>query len=97
MDTGLSVPLYFWLIITINNIHNTAARRKGIITMRIFKKYSPAMIAKHVRTFFKGRLYIHGRGAYEFDKGAVLMPVGADDKHRDTVRELNSYIGTSKT
>ena len=55
------------------------------------------MIAKHVRTFFKGRLYIHGRGAYEFDKGAVLMPVGADDKHRDTVRELNSYIETSKT
>ena len=65
--------------------------------MRIFKKYSPAMIAKHVRTFFKGRLYIHGRGAYEFNNGSIVMPAGADEKHRDTVRELNTYIETSKS
>ncbi len=64
--------------------------------MRIFKKYSPALIARHVRTFFKGRLYIHGRGAYEFDRGALIMPLEADEKHRDTVRELNSYIEMSR-
>ena len=65
--------------------------------MRIFKKYSPAMIAKHVRTFFKGRRYIHGRGAYEFNNGSIVMPADADEKHRDTVKELNTYIETSKS
>ena len=29
--------------------------------MRIFKKYLPVMIAKYVKTFFKGRIYIQGR------------------------------------
>ena len=36
--------------------------------MRIFKKYLPVMIAKYVKTFFKGRIYIQGRGGYEFDQ-----------------------------
>ena len=55
------------------------------------------MIAKHVRTFFKGRLYIYGRGAYEFNNGSIVMPAEADEKHRDTVKELNTYIETSKS
>jgi hypothetical protein len=65
--------------------------------MRIFKKYIPALIVKHVRTFFKGRVYIQGRGAYEFDKGALLMPLGADVKHATTVNEINTAIESSKS
>jgi hypothetical protein len=64
--------------------------------MRIFKKYSPALIVKHVRTFFKGRLYISGKGAYEFDNGIMLMPVDADIKHKATVNEINRAIELSK-
>lgn len=65
--------------------------------MRIFKKYIPALIVKHIRTFFKGRVYIQGRGAYEFDNGALLMPAGADVKHVTTVNEINTAIQTSKS
>lgn len=60
--------------------------------MRIFKKYFPALIAKYVRTFFRGRLYIHGRGGFEFEHGKVIMPPQADILHRETVIELNSKI-----
>ena len=60
--------------------------------MRIFKKYFPALIAKYVRTFFRGRLYIHGRGGYEFENGKVVMPVEADPVHGATVQELNIKI-----
>ncbi|ACQ93781.1 protein of unknown function DUF1107 [Tolumonas auensis DSM 9187] len=60
--------------------------------MRIFKKYFPALIAKYVRTFFRGRLYIHGRGGYEFENGKVVMPPEADQVHRATVQELNHKI-----
>lgn len=60
--------------------------------MRIFKKYLPKMIAKHVMTFFKGRFYIQGRGAYEFDRGEIIMPLGADQLHTSTVNELNTEI-----
>jgi hypothetical protein len=37
--------------------------------MRVFKKYLPLMVAKHVKTFFKGRIYIHGRGRFDFQSG----------------------------
>jgi len=60
--------------------------------VRIFKKYFPALIAKYVRTFFRGRLYIHGRGGFEFENGKVIMPPKADVLHRETVIELNSKI-----
>ncbi len=64
--------------------------------MRIFKKYVPALIAKHIRTFFKGRMYIQGKGAYEFDNGTMLMPAQADVKHASTVNEINRAIESSK-
>ncbi len=61
--------------------------------MRIFKKYLPVMIAKYVKTFFKGRIYIQGRGGYEFDKGQLVMPITADRVHKNTVTEVNTTIG----
>ncbi len=63
--------------------------------MRIFKKYSPVLIARYVQNYFKGRVYIQGRGAYEFKKGEVIMPEGADETHYSTVQEINEVIRTS--
>ncbi len=60
--------------------------------MRIFKKYLPLMIAKYVKTFFKGRLYINGRGGYQFEHGRLLLPSEADRMHQLTVQEINSTI-----
>ena len=51
------------------------------------------MIAKYVKTFFKGRIYIQGRGGYEFDKGQLVMPITADRVLKNTVTEVNSTIG----
>ncbi len=61
--------------------------------MRIFNKYQPLLIAKYVKTFFSGRLYIHGRGAFSYAKGILVMPENADDRHRRTVQEINQLIG----
>ncbi len=60
--------------------------------MRIFKKYLPLMIAKYVKTFFKGRIYINGRGGYQFEQGQLVLPREADKMHRITVQEINSTI-----
>ncbi|MEE1285582.1 MAG: DUF1107 domain-containing protein [Ruminobacter sp.] len=65
--------------------------------MRIFKKYSISMIVKHIRTFFKGRFYIEGRGAYEFANGLVVLPQNSDELHKETVYELNKAIKESRT
>ncbi|GAA4495585.1 DUF1107 domain-containing protein [Pseudaeromonas paramecii] len=60
--------------------------------MRIFKKYLPLMIARYVKTFFKGRLYIQGRGGYQFEQGKLMMPMQADTLHKHTVQEINQTI-----
>lgn len=60
--------------------------------MRVFKKYLPLLVAKHVKTFFKGRIYIHGRGRFDFQCGLLLMPNPADIPHRQTVNEVNEVI-----
>ncbi len=65
---------------------------KRLQTMRVFKKYLPLMVAKHVKTFFKGRIYIHGRGRFDFQSGLLMMPLQADIPHRQTVLEVNELI-----
>ncbi len=62
--------------------------------MRIFKCYSPRAIAKHVKLFFKGRIYINGRGGYTFEHGKVVMPEKPDRVHSDTVTEINRQISS---
>ena len=62
--------------------------------MRIFKKYSPRVIAKYVKFFFRGRLYINGRGGYTFEHGRMVMPPDADRVHSDTVIEINRLISS---
>lgn len=71
------------------------------INMKIFKKYSPKHIARYVKAFFKGRIYIQGRGAYEFNHGKLIMLKDYQTpKHRrKSVRliiVLSSLITTTK-
>jgi len=60
--------------------------------MRLFKRYTPGMIAKHVSRLFKGRIYIYGVGKFEFDNGKLILPEKADKKHYQTVKEVNQEI-----
>ncbi|PTP71623.1 DUF1107 domain-containing protein [Vibrio splendidus] len=60
--------------------------------MRLFKRYTPSMIAKHVSRLFKGRIYIYGVGKFEFDNGKLVLPDRAERLHFQTVKEINSEI-----
>ncbi|WP_432453476.1 MULTISPECIES: DUF1107 family protein [unclassified Agarivorans] len=61
--------------------------------MKIFSRYSPVKIARYVKAFFKGRLYIRGRGAYQFQNGKLAtLPNYKTGKHRQTVAEVNQQI-----
>ncbi|WP_108650279.1 DUF1107 family protein [Dongshaea marina] len=60
--------------------------------MKIFQSYRPLQIAKYVKGFFKGRIYIHGRGSYEFCLGHLVMAPGSGILHKRTVSEVNGLI-----
>ena len=60
--------------------------------MRMFKNYAPKMVAKHVSRLFRGRLYITGRGGYEFNDGQLKVPEKPQSHHYQTVNEVNQEI-----
>lgn len=60
--------------------------------MRLFKRYAPSMIAKHITRLFKGRIYIHGIGRFDFDQGKLLLPLKASERHFQAVKEINQEI-----
>ncbi|ASA56216.1 DUF1107 domain-containing protein [Vibrio gazogenes] len=60
--------------------------------MRLFKRYTPSMIAKHISRLFKGRIYIDGIGKFEFDQGKLILPEQAEQRHYRTVKEINQEI-----
>lgn len=45
---------------------------KNSITLRSFKKYQPRQIAKFVKAFFNGRIYIVGLGRLRVVEGKVV-------------------------
>ena len=61
-------------------------------SMRLFKRYTPGMIAKHVSRLFKGRIYIYGVGKFEFDNGKLVLPESAERRHYQAVKEVNKEI-----
>ncbi len=61
-------------------------------TMRIFQRYNPAKVAMYVKTFFRGRLYIKDMGAFEFDKGKILVPKVKDKRHFVVMSEVNRQV-----
>ncbi|GAL13130.1 hypothetical protein JCM19233_4130 [Vibrio astriarenae] len=60
--------------------------------MRLFKRYIPGLIAKHVTRLFKGRIYINGIGKFEFDNGKLVIPEHAEQRHYKAVKEINSEV-----
>lgn len=60
--------------------------------MRLFKRYTPSMIAKHISRLFKGHIYIYGIGRFEFDNGKLILPERAGRQHFRTVNEINQEI-----
>ncbi|MBD1572408.1 DUF1107 domain-containing protein [Vibrio sp. S17_S38] len=60
--------------------------------MRLFKRYTPGQIAKHISRLFKGRIYIDGVGKFEFDNAKLIIPNHAETKHYQTVREINQEV-----
>lgn len=56
--------------------------------MRLFKRYTPSMIAKHISRLFKGRIYIYGVGRFEFDNGKLILPEKAEQRHFRAVKRL---------
>ncbi|OEF51208.1 hypothetical protein A1OW_23850 [Enterovibrio norvegicus] len=60
--------------------------------MRMFNRYVPTMIAKHVYRLFQGRIYIDGRGDFEFHQGMVQAQSNADIEHYRTVSGINAEI-----
>ncbi|MGF1681975.1 DUF1107 domain-containing protein [Photobacterium makurazakiensis] len=60
--------------------------------LRIFKQYRPNQIARYVKSYFRGRLFIMGVGAYEFDCGRLLPPKRQDKKALNVLGEVNREI-----
>lgn len=60
--------------------------------MKIFQRYNPLQVAKYVKTLFRGRLYIKDVGAFEFDKGKILIPRVKDKQHYSVMSEVNRRV-----
>lgn len=60
--------------------------------MRMFNRYMPVLIAKHVSRLFKGEIHISGRGHFEFHQGRVKVPSNPEIQHYQTVKEINAEI-----
>ncbi|ACY83221.1 DUF1107 domain-containing protein [Edwardsiella piscicida] len=60
--------------------------------MKIFQRYNPLLVAKYVKTLFRGRLYIQGVGAFEFDMGRILLPKVRDKRHLSVMSEINRQV-----
>ena len=72
-------------------------RRDGNIAgekekMKIFQRYNPLQVAKYVKILFRGRLYIKDVGAFEFDKGKILIPRIKDKLHFSVMSEVNRQV-----
>lgn len=60
--------------------------------MKIFNRYNPEKIALYVKTLFRGRFYIKGMGAFEFDCGKILLPKIKDKLHFNVMSEVNQQV-----
>jgi len=67
---------------------------KNSITLRTFKKYHPRQIAKFVRAFFNGRIFIVGLGRLRVIEGkvAAYQHQKNDKNFLVVVSEINCII-----
>jgi len=63
-------------------------------TLRSFKKYQPRQIAKFVKAFFNGRIFIAGLGRFRVIEGKVVAykHLKAEQKIQMVVSEINQII-----
>ncbi len=59
--------------------------------MKIFQRYNPLQVAKYVKILFRGR-FIKDVGAFEFDKGKILIPKVRDKQHLSVMSEVNRQV-----
>ncbi|WP_211130934.1 DUF1107 domain-containing protein [Escherichia coli] len=57
-----------------------------------YQRYNPLQVAKYVKILFRGRLYIKDVGAFEFDKGKILIPKVKDKLHLSVMSEVNRQV-----
>lgn len=64
------------------------------ITLRSFKKYHPRQIAKFVKGFFKGRIFIVGLGRFRVVDGRVVPYQHLRYEHRILIvaSEINKLV-----
>lgn len=62
--------------------------------MRVFVRYAPMQIAKHVAAFFKGTFEIAdlGTGTFVFDGGKVVINERSGEEERRIGKEVNRLI-----
>lgn len=60
--------------------------------LRIFKTYRPNQVARYVKSYFRGRIFIMGIGGFEFDSGRLLPPKSGDLKALNVLTEVNKEI-----
>lgn len=60
--------------------------------LRIFKIYRPQQIARYVKSYFRGHIFIVGIGGFEFDSGRLLPPKSANLKALSVLTEVNREI-----
>ena len=60
--------------------------------LRVFKHYRPNQVARYVKSYFRGRLFIIGVGGFEFDHGRLLPPRSQDLKALTVLSEVNREI-----
>lgn len=69
-------------------------RANRSITLRSFKKYQPRQIAKFVKGFFNGRIFIAGLGRFRIVDGKVVAykHKSSEQKILIAVSEINRMV-----
>ncbi|MCE2572789.1 DUF1107 domain-containing protein [Motilimonas eburnea] len=62
------------------------------VSLRTFKKYHPRQVAKHIKAFFNGRIYIVGIGRFRVVNGKLVAYKDADKKALSVMSEVNRII-----
>ena len=60
--------------------------------MKEFKVYNPIKIAKYVKSYFKGQLFIQGVGRFEFNQAKILFSEQSPLHYKKTASEVNKQI-----
>ncbi|RJG48688.1 DUF1107 family protein [Motilimonas pumila] len=65
--------------------------------MRTFKDYNAVKIAKYVKSYFTGQLFIQGEGRFEFAQGKVIFSATAPHHYKRVASQVNREIKALKS